>query len=466
MRNVSRRNWLAMAGISGMAMAGRAAFGAASDAGTTARQIGAPPLRAFAWNVLDFGASGNGKTDNTAAFQRALDAAHAAEGGIVHVPAGHYVIAGSLHLPPETALVGVSCGPISHANYTSPNGKVNLGRLLPPSSANGSMLLATGGRGKEHGTPLITQGPNTALVGLSIYYPDQKWKSTPIEYPWTIRLKGNNCTVENVELLNSWRGIKAVQAHRHLIRGVTGQPLRVGIFVDEVYDIGRIEDVHFYPWWQHTTEVRGLMYHHGESFVFGRTDWEYVLNTFSIGYYAAYRFMQGKTGSCNGNFVGIGADSCRHACVIEHAQEPGLLITNGEFVSDDPLKLGGADDGPMQVWVKEGTNQGAWNQGPVRFVNCSFWGPSRYIARLDSNTTLGFGDCTFCSWDAGHAAILANAGNLLVSGCEFRQDGKQIHLGPKVQQAVICGNLSAGRGEIVNEAMQGDIQIGLNSGMK
>ena len=47
---------------------------------------------------------------------------------------------------------------------------------------------------------------------------------------------------------------------------------------------------------------------HGRSFVFARTDWEYVFNTFSYGYALGYHFIQTKSGACNGNFLGIGAD--------------------------------------------------------------------------------------------------------------------------------------------------------------
>jgi hypothetical protein len=268
-------------------------------------------------------------------------------------------------------------------------------------------------------------------------------------------MKGNNCTVEKVELLNSWYGIRAVQAHRHLIRNVTGQPLKIGIFVDEVYDIGRIEDVHFNPWWSGSRAVLEFIYRHGESFIFGRTDWEYVLNTFSFGYHAGYHFIEGKTGACNGNFLGIGADASWHACVVEQSQDPGLLITNGEFVSFDYLKLGG-EVNPVQVIVK------APNRGPVRFVNSSFWGPCRQIARLENQSTLGFGQCTFCNWNHRFAAIEAASGNLSVTGCEFRQNSPQIKLGAAARQAVITGNMANGPWRI-NNAIAHRAQIGLNS---
>jgi hypothetical protein len=469
MSDISRRKWMAMAGVTGIAMTGRVAMGSSTEIDAPADGNSGQPARSFARNVLEFAAKGDGKTDDTAAFQKALDAAHAAGGGVVHAPAGRYLIAGSLNVPEGAVLQGIFHGPTSHANFRD-------GVAIPPPTADGTMLLATGGRGKEDGTPLITQEANTTVAGLTIFYPDQNWETTPVEYPWTIRMHGNNCTVDNVELVNSWRGIKAVLASRHLIRNVTGQPLRVGIFVDEIYDIGRIENVHFYPWWKGIPVMHKFMHQYGESFIFGRTDWEYVLNTFSIDYHIAYHFIEGKTGACNGNFLGIGADGSQYAFVIESVQQPGLLITNGEFVSLDAAEWateglskptgagdGSIEDGPIQVLVKERMNGRVWNRGPVRFVNCSFWGPCRQIARLESDTTLGFGDCTFCQWDKANPAIAALAGDLSVNFCDFRQTGQQVYLGPQVNQAVIAGNMARGKWNIVNDATGGDVQNGLNS---
>jgi polygalacturonase len=69
------------------------------------RPGGAQPAQspAAALNVRAFGALGDGKTKDTAAFQRALDACAAAGGGEVLVPAGNYII-GSIELKSNTTL--------------------------------------------------------------------------------------------------------------------------------------------------------------------------------------------------------------------------------------------------------------------------------------------------------------------------------------------------------------------------
>jgi hypothetical protein len=97
-----------------------------------------------------------------------------------------------------------------------------------------------------------------------------------------------------------------VGAGRHYIARIQGQPINTGIYVDETYDIGRIEDVHWNPWYADDKTFMSWQLLHGRAFVFARTDWEYVLNTFAFGYAIGYHFIASSKGSCNGNFLGIG----------------------------------------------------------------------------------------------------------------------------------------------------------------
>lgn len=57
-------------------------------------------------NVVDFGAKGDGISDDTAAIQAALDAVHADGGGEVYIPAGTYILSNSLTMYSYTKLIG------------------------------------------------------------------------------------------------------------------------------------------------------------------------------------------------------------------------------------------------------------------------------------------------------------------------------------------------------------------------
>lgn len=396
------------------------------------------------FNVRDFGAKGDGQTDDTAAFQKALDAAGAAGGGVVFAPRGNYLFAGRLNVPNAVTLRGVWESVPAH------NGLRDAG--LPKPTDDGTTFLVTADVGTEDAPAFLTLNVNSTLKGVVIYYPNQKPDEEPVPYPYAIALRGKNPAVLAVELLNPYNGIDASRNERHLIRDVHGQPLRRGIYVDQIYDIGRIENVHFNPWWSMKPKLFQWQMAHGEAFIFGRTDWQYVFNTFCFGYNVGYRFIKTPAGVCNGNFLGLGADDCQTALVVDECAPYGLLISNGEFVS-----FHGPD--PTMIDVKE------TNTGSVRFVNCAFWGPCHQIAKVAGRGTVGFSDCTFVQWDAkkaGRHAIQAAGGTLLVRGCEFRADRPQVELGEGVRRAVITDNVFTGAARLTNRSA-GRVQIANNA---
>ncbi|MEY2428580.1 MAG: hypothetical protein QOJ40_1465 [Verrucomicrobiota bacterium] len=390
--------------------------------------------RPDSYSVADFGAKGDGQADNTAAFQRALDAAAQAGGGVVYAPVGNYLFSGHLNVPNAVTLKGVWESVPSHIGIRNPS--------APKPTDEGTTFLVTESAGKEDGPPFITLNNNSTLKGVVIYYPQQNPAEEPNTYPWTIAMRGKNPAVLAVELLNPYNGIDAMHNERHLIRDVQGQPLRRGILVDDIYDIGRIENVHFNPWWSMQPRLFAWQQKHGEAFIFGRSDWQYMFNTFCFGYNVGYKFIQTNAGLCNGNFLGIGADDCYTAVVVENCAPMALLISNGEFVS-----FHGPD--PTMVRVE------ASNSGSVRFVNCAFWGPCNQIARLAGKGTVGFSDCTFMQWDhnkEGRHALQAESGTLLVRGCEFRENKPQIELGESIRRAVISDNIITGKLRIANQS--------------
>ncbi|MGQ9881238.1 MAG: glycosyl hydrolase family 28-related protein [Armatimonadota bacterium] len=378
------------------------------------------------WNVRDFGAKGDGKTDDTSAFQRALGEAGKAGGGVVYAPRGNYLFKGHLVVPNGVTLKGVWESVPAH------NGIRDAG--LPKPTDDGTTFLITEGVGSEEGPAFITLNTNSTLKGVVLYYPEQKTDDVPVPYPWAIAMRGKNPAVLDVEILNPYNGIDATQNERHLIRNVHGQPLRRGVLVDQIYDIGRIENVHFNPWFSMKPKLFEWQMQNGEAFIFGRSDWQYVLNTFCYGYKVGYRFIQTKAGVCNGNFLGIGADDCLVAVQIDQTAPMGILITNGEFVS-----FRGSDPTMVRVAPE--------HSGTVRFVNCAFWGPNKQIAVIEGSGTVGFSDCTFMQWDKdreGRSAIQARGGTVLVRGCEFRDNRPQVEIGENIRRAVVTDNVMTG----------------------
>ncbi len=397
-------------------------------------QVSARAAEPDTYSVRDYGAKGDGKTDDTAAFQKALDIARQAGGGVVYAPRGNYYFAGHLNVPDAVTLKGVWESVPSHVGLRNDG--------APKPTDDGTTFLVTEGRGKEDGAAFITLHNNSTLKGVVLYYPEQNAAEEPAPYPWAIAMRGKNPAVLAVELLNPYNGIDAAHNERHLIRDVQGQPLRRGIYVDDIYDIGRIENVHFNPWWSMKRKLFRWQQEHGEAFIFGRSDWQYVFNTFCFGYNVGYKFIQTPAGVCNGNFLGIGADDCYTAVTVENSAPMALLISNGEFVS-----FHGPD--PTMVRVEKS------NSGSVRFVNCAFWGPCHQIAKVAGQGTVGFSDCTFVHWDAkneNRPALQIESGTVLVRGCEFQQDKPQLELGEKVRRAVVSDNVITGKSRIINRS--------------
>jgi hypothetical protein len=404
----TRRSWFTVVILANVGLA-------VSSAG------GQSPLR---WNVTEMGAVADGTTDNTAAFQKALDAAQKAGGGIVEAPAGRYRINGTLSIPGGVTLQGT---------YRVPPTRGNMAH-----KPDGTILLAYAGRGSEQGPAFLRlAGCNAVVAGLIVEYPE--WKQSevpPVPYPPCVESHDtDNVGIIDCCLLNPYEAIKLVRAGRHLIRNVTGYPSKRGIFVDECYDIGHIENVHFWPFgveykpdepyckWVNTNAV---------AFELARTDWHYVSNTFCFGYGVGYKFSKSKSGSTNGNFLGLGADSCRRAVLVEQAQAPGLLITNGEFVG----RWASSDSVCLEI--------GPHVQGKVSLVNCSFWGPiDRCIWMRSAAGQVTASACHFVDWNnhaKGAPAIQLDAGKAIVQGCTFAKPGTHVLVAKDVKSAILTGN--------------------------
>lgn len=174
-------------------------------------------------NAQDFGAKGDGVTDDTAAIQAAIDAA--AKGSkVCHLPAGNYLISNSLVIPGYVLLLGEG------SRWENTNTAISV---------------------KKNGFPAIRLTAFWAGVkGLHIVYPDNTNVTNPTKYPPAIQVEAGHATVEDINFSLAWDGISTPEgganAGQSQFRNITGFTHNVGIRLHGPVDVVRIEDVHWF----------------------------------------------------------------------------------------------------------------------------------------------------------------------------------------------------------------------------
>jgi hypothetical protein len=433
--NSSRRSFLEKSALTAGFM-GLAGTPATAAEGPQALPAGAAPV-----TLRQFGARGDGQADDTKAIQAALDAAKS-QGPICLLPRGLFRLDGALTVPPGVTLCGASGG-VPHSEQPV-----------------GTVLLAYGGRGQAEGEPLITLKPNAVVRNLVIHYPEQTLREVA-PYPWTIRVEGELCQILDLTLTNPYQALDLGTKWNelHLVRNVFACPLNTGVYIDQCTDIGRIENVHFNPnFWTRSAlapkfaggDIKAYLERHLVGFKIGKTDWEFISNSFVIFPRIGFHFDDFGHGPGNAVITQSGSDICPVAVRVDRTQDhAGVQFVNGQFMST--LEIG-----PR-------------NRGPVKLANCGFWGTAdtREHVRHAGPGTLVLTACHFTGWDhanQGSACVRASNGRLLVNGCEFMDAGKRpILLEKGLQAASIFGCAFRGPGGIEN-ASGAEVQSGLNLG--
>lgn len=403
-------------------------------------------------HVMDHGAKGDGIADDTAAFQAALDAAAADGGGVVKVPTGAFLIRGNLVIPDNVALEGIWRAPV---------------RGEPPAQG-GTVLLATAGQGESDGKPFIEMHMNSVLKGLSIFYPEQIRANPPHPYPWTVQGAGkDNIAILDVTMVNPYQAVDlgTKPNGRHLIRNLYAYALYQGVYINQCYDVGRLENIHLWPFWDIDPQspLWAFTKENATGFIIGKTDGEMAHSLFCIFYKVGIHFIDGPIYGDKGQIVSYEAGSGMYTnCYLD--------VTPCAVLVDAVMDTAGVSFVNASIMSK--VIVGPKNQGPVKFTGSGFWatGDLDSHAALEGRGTVFFESCHFNDWDRkrqGAPCIDANNRRLIVTGCDFptnRDDHQLIRLGPRVRSAVIVANGMPGGAHITNNApKQADIQIGLNA---
>jgi len=303
--------------------------------------------------VQDYGAVADGQTDNTAAFQAALDAA-GQTGGTVYVPAGWYRINGHLRVPTGVELRGI---------WDVPHHTVS----------QGSVLLVYEGKDNPSGDPFISLEAGSGVRGLSLWYPEQT-TSAVHAYPWAIRALGPRCWVKDVSLGNVYQGLDfaSFPSEGHVISYVGGSPLKTGISVGQNAGEGWVENVQFNPhYWLRAPgypvasapdfeTLRAYQQANLEAFRYGACGHEHVMGTFV---YAAEKGLAfaNEGGPCRADVFLHGTDAASRA--VHLACPEGSLLN---FVNSQLVILGATPYGEI-------TTDPAFS-GHARFFGILAWG--------------------------------------------------------------------------------------------
>lgn len=188
-----------------------------------AQQLGSAINNQRTWgtiifNVKDpqYGAKGDGVTDDTAAIQAAINAAAAAGGGIVFFPAGIYLIYSKLTVNKPIFLIGLGKGDVG----TNSNGNgVGVTRLLWMGGSDSMIELKAAavnnylfGGGVSH---ILLDGNNTATKGIyasSTY--ESKFESLAIRRVTTagITIDGGNGVLSGFNIVDDYHFVWGTNA--------------------------------------------------------------------------------------------------------------------------------------------------------------------------------------------------------------------------------------------------------------
>lgn len=395
-------------------------------------------------NAQDFGAKGDGQSDDTPALQAALDKAGDL-GGAVGLPPGQYRCKGTLNVPAGVTLQGSWPGP--HTSHLD----------------KGSVLLAYGGRGDEEASPFITLKTSSTIKGVTIFYPEQKVGEV-VPYPWTIQGRGQHYNVIDTTIVNTYNGIDCGTFHNegHHLRNVHMCALNTGVYIDQTTDVGRVENVHIHNvyWWRVSKpytltneQIHALNTYtpkHLTGFIIGRTDWQYISNSFVIWAKVGFHFIKSEHGMANALITQSGADIGPLAVKVDAVQDhAGIAFENCQFMA-------GFEIGPQ-------------NRGPVKLTNCGFWSVPETGSQmmLHGRGTVFLTATHFHRWDRigqDKPCIKATQGSLIIQGCEFigEPDGADhLHLDDEFQSAAIMATrFRHGSPKIVNRCDAQIQQIG------
>jgi hypothetical protein len=251
-------------------------------------------------------------------------------------------------------------------------------------STDGCVLQIYAGKGATTGQALMVRSGVT-LRGLSFFYPEQVNTDTPFQYPPTIRLQdasANNVILRDLLLENSYIGIDATGSHERLeILNVSGNPLNLGISIDQNLHMDVLSNINFTASW--SLPSTGLLPEYsvgtameytsrnGTAFRFGRMDFFSASKLTAHGFKTGIEMVTGSpvTGGSYGMIDSYLCDACQFGvtAATNGIAGSGIHFVNSEIVLYSPFAAANS----MSALYLPGTANGPiyWNSGKLAGIS-------------------------------------------------------------------------------------------------
>ncbi|MEO3473409.1 glycosyl hydrolase family 28-related protein [Roseomonas sp. CAU 1739] len=242
------------------------------------------------YHVRDFGAVGDGTTNDAPAIQAAIDAMNAAGGGTLEFGARSYRIAS----PVVVDSVSIT---FQGAGFTE-----------GPSIADGTWLridttgftpftfTGTGARGSTVRDIAVRQTHNATQ--------DATWAPTNYDFVFRVQDCLGSVTFKNVLLVAVNRGIWCDNSGRLNIESLRGQVFTTGIEIDRAFDACRIEHIHFWPFATSDDDVVRWQQQNCDAVVLRKVDGIFIDDAFALGARSMLRLASSASGVPTKVYVG------------------------------------------------------------------------------------------------------------------------------------------------------------------
>ena len=279
---------------------------------TTLAQLRSGILSDREYHVRDYGAVGDGATNDAPAIQAAIDAMNAAGGGVLQFGARTYRLASPI------VVDGVSVI-FQGAGFTEGATAAD-GTWFSITTTGFTPFTFTGGGAR--GSAVRDIGVRQTHSATQ----DSSWAPTAYDFVFRVQDCLGMVEFRNLMLSGVNRGIWCDNSGRLNIEGLRGQIFTTGIEIDRAYETCRIQHVHLWPFNSADDDVVRWQQQNGDAIVLRRVDGIFLDDIFVLGARSVLRFASSSSGVTTKFYVGsLYADFALYPIWIEAHNVAGQI---------------------------------------------------------------------------------------------------------------------------------------------